>query len=371
MYDDRQVLMVVAVFAFLILLLVLVLVHEAGHALAARASGCRVEEFGFGLPPKIFGKRLGETLFSLNALPIGGFVRIKGEDETDGADSRSFAAKPRWSRAIILSAGVLANLLLAAVVFSLVAGLGVDVPVEGTAGSILGEQGSRVANHRVLILEVGNTPSLRNARVFPNDVLVTVDGAPVQSSMEAAERVRGFAGERLLLTVRRGNEVLPLTLAFSPRKQAGEKIGIALLDVGTVRVPWALAPLEGVKMTGRTVYLTWNGLSRIVRDAVVERKTPEDVAGPVGIASLTGIVAKRGISPLLEFAGVLSVNLALVNALPIPALDGGRLLFLFLDALGFRFLRGRPERLAHTIGFALLLFLLALITVGDIRRLTQ
>lgn len=360
-----------AIPAFLILLLVLILVHEAGHALAARASGCRVEEFGFGFPPRIFGKRVGGTLFSLNALPIGGFVRITGEDNPDDHDPRSFAVKPRWQRALVLSAGVLANLLLAVAAFSLVAGLGLDVPIRGIEDTPVSESTDQVTNRRVEILEVQDTPALRGAGVQPNDVLVAVTGTPVRDAAEAAQRVRDFAGSELLLTVRRGERTLPLTLAFSPSKEAGEKIGIALLDVGTVRVPWTRAPLEGVAMTGRTARLTWLGISRIIREAVVERKAPEDIAGPVDIASITGIVAKRGLTSLLEFTGVLSVNLALINALPIPALDGGRLTFLLLDALGLRFLRGRPERLAHTIGFALLLFLLALITVGDIRRLTQ
>lgn len=360
-----------AILAFIILLLVLVLAHEAGHALAARSAGCRVEEFGFGLPPRLFGKRIGETLFSLNALLIGGFVRIAGEDDESGTDPRSFAAKPRWKRAFMLSAGVLANLLLAVVVFSLVAGMGVDVPAEAAGGAAAGIVNGTLTNRRVEILEVRDTPTLKAAGVQPNDVLVAVAGAPVRDAAEAVQRVREFAGSELLLEVLRGDAVLPLKLVFSPRKATGEKIGIALLDVGTVRVPWTEAPLEGVRMTGRTVVLTWRGISGIIREAVVERKAPEDLAGPVGIASVTGIVAKRGLSSLLEFTGVLSVNLALVNALPIPALDGGRLLFLLLDALGLRFLRGRPERLAHTIGFAILLVLLALITVGDVQRLTQ
>lgn len=360
-----------AIPAFLILLLVLILVHEAGHALAARASGCRVEEFGFGFPPRILGKRVGGTLFSLNALPIGGFVRITGEDNPDDHDPRSFAAKPRWQRALVLSAGVLANLLLAAVAFSLVAGIGLNVPVEGAGDAISGNAGVGIADRRVEILDVHDTPALRAANLRPADVLVAVNGVPVREAAEAAERIRNFTGESLSLTIGRGGVEELLALAFSPPKTQGEKIGIALLDVGTIRVPWTRAPLEGVAMTGRTVVLTGRGLARVAYDALVERKGPADVAGPVGIASITGIVAKRGWSSFLEFTGILSVNLALINALPIPALDGGRLAFLLLDALGLRFLRGRPERLAHTIGFALLLFLLALITVNDLQKLAQ
>lgn len=351
------------ILVFLLLLLALILVHEAGHALVARWCGCRVEEFGFGMPPRLLSRKVGETVFSLNALPIGGFVRITGEDDDAVADPRSFARQPRWQRALMLLAGVIGNLLLAWVVFTVVAGAGVDVPVDVADG--------RAINQRVEILEVRDTAVLRASDIQPGDVLVAALGQPVRSAAAAAERVRGATGDALELTVRRGDEVRTVTLAFPEPKKAGDPVGLGLLDVGTLRVSWAQAPLEGLRRTGNTMALTAAGLGRMIREAVVERKAPSDVAGPVGIASITGIVAKRGIFPLLELTGVLSVNLALVNALPIPALDGGRLLFLVLDALGLRFLRGRPERIAHAIGFALLLLLLALITLNDISRLAR
>lgn len=354
---------IAAIGAFVIVLLVLVLIHEAGHALAARTSGCRVEEFGFGLPPRLFGRRVGETLFSLNALPIGGFVRLTGEDEVASDDPRSFAAQSRVRRSVILFSGVFANVLLAVVVFTLVAGLGVDVPAEAVEGP--------VEHRRVEIIDVRDTPTLRTAGVQPRDVLVAIGTTPVQSAADAARLVRSFAGDELLLTVRRQGTETPLTLRFSPPKRAADAVGISLLDVGTLRVPWSRAPLEGLRMTGRTVIQTWRGLQGIVRNAIIERRVPEDVTGPVGIATLAGTAARRGIPALLELTGILSVNLALINILPIPALDGGRLLFLILDALGLRMLRGRPERLAHMIGFVLLLLLIALITVGDLQRLTQ
>lgn len=352
----------VALLAFLVILLVLVLMHEAGHALAAWASGCRVEEFGFGFPPRLFGKRVGETLVSVNALPIGGFVRIAGESDEKNDDPRSFVRKSRAVRALILAAGVLANLLLAVVVFSVVLVLGVDLPVEGEARA--------VENRRVEVLEVRPTPILTAAGLLAHDVLVAVDGTTVRDAQDAARRIRGFEGSELSLTVRRGKDRHPLLLRFSAPKAKGEIVGIGLLDVGTFRVPWYRAPAEGIRMTGRTIRATGTGLAELVRSAVFERRAPSDIAGPVGIASLTGVVAKRGFGSLLEFTGILSVNLAVINALPIPALDGGRLFFLLLDALGIRRFRGRPERLAHTIGFVLLVMLLALITLNDVRKLS-
>ncbi|MDP3685495.1 MAG: M50 family metallopeptidase [bacterium] len=355
--------MLVAALAFLVLLLVLILIHEGGHALLARLMGVRVEEFGFGFPPRLASRRVGETVYSLNALPIGGFVRLTGEDDGEIDDPRSFAAQPRAQRALIIAGGILANLALAVVAFTLVAGFGIDVPAAQTDRP--------VTNRRVEIVEVRDTPVLRAAGIQPGDVLVSINGTPVESAADGAEKVRGFAGEKLTVNVRRGTEIQEIVLNFSPPKAAGDRVGLALLDVGTARIPWSQAPLEGLRMTGRTVQLTFFGIGRTVREAIVTRQAPKDLAGPVGIASITGVVAKRGFVPLLELMGVLSVNLALVNALPIPALDGGRLFFILLEALGIRGLRGRPERLAHTIGFIVLLALLAFITFGDVQRLIQ
>lgn len=355
--------MLIAAVAFLVLLLVLILIHEGGHALLARLMGVRVEEFGFGFPPRLLSRRVGETVYSVNALPIGGFVRLTGEDDADADDPRSFAAQPRGQRALIIAGGILANLALAVVAFTLVAGFGIDVP--------LGQTDRTVTNRRVEIVELQDTPVLRTTNIQPGDALLAVDAVPVETAADAAEKVRGFAGEKLMLTVRRGTETKEIVLNFSPPKAAGDRVGLALLDVGTTRIPWSQAPLEGIRMTSRTMQLTVVGIGRTVRDAIVSRQAPKDLAGPVGIASITGVVAKRGFVPFLELLGVLSVNLALVNALPIPALDGGRLLFILFEALGIRGLRGRPERLAHTIGLIVLLALLAFITFGDVQRLIQ
>lgn len=348
--------------AFLFVLLLLVLVHEIGHALMARLSGCPVEEFGFGLPPRLFARRVGSTTFSVNALPIGGFVRLFGESDADASDPRAFTRLAPSRRAMILSAGIAANLLLAVAAFALAAGIGIDVPLRA------GEGGSGA--RRVEIIEVRETPTLRAADIRPGDALAAVDGQRFGDAATAAKRVREFSGSELQLTLRRGSAERVIALRFSPPKRVGEVVGLGLLDVGTVRAPWYKAPVEGVRMTARTVVVTWSGLSDLVRQLVHEGKIPDGVAGPVGIAAVTGAVAQRGFPSLLELIGVLSVNLALVNAFPIPALDGGRLLFLLIESLGIRSFRGRPERLAHAVGFLFLILVLGLITLEDIRRLS-
>jgi regulator of sigma E protease len=348
---------------FLLVLGILVLVHEAGHALIAKTIGCRVEEFGIGFPPRLAARRLGETVYSVNIIPLGGFVRITGEGGEAIDDPRSFARKSRGRRAAVLLAGVTMNLLLAVVFFSLIAGIGAPVPVSGVPGTL------PLVDRRVEVVEDSDNPVLRNAGIRSGDAITHVGGRFLPSAADAAEAIRGFRGVELPLVLTRDGSRQDVRLLFSEPHVPGEPVGLALLDVATYRVPWRRAPLEGIKATGRTVQATATGLAKLVRDAVQERVLPQDVAGPVGIASIVGTVGRQGILPLMELTAVLSVNLALINALPIPALDGGRVLFVLLEAVGIRRFRGGPERLAHAIGFAVLIGLIMLITIGDIRRL--
>ena len=348
--------------AFAVLLFVLVLIHEAGHALLARLFKCRVEEFGFGFPPRLTHTRVGETVFSLNALPVGGFVRLTGEDGEHLEDPRSFARQSRPRRAAILLGGVLCNLLFAVIAFSVVAGLGIDIPA--------GASDAAGTHPQVRVIAFQNpSPALRASGLAVRDVLRAVNGSPVMSASAASALVRDATGRELAFQVRRGRAEHLVTLRFDQPKLPGERIGLVLLDVVTQKTPWAQAPRAGIRRTVETVNLTVRGLGRLARGLLVDHTLSDDLTGPVGIATLAGTVAQQGMIPLLDLGAILSVNLALINVLPIPALDGGRLLFLVLESLGVRHARGRPERLAHSIGFVVLLILLLFVTLSDIRKL--
>lgn len=355
--------MMLTIILFIVVLGVLVLVHEAGHALAARVIGCRVEEFGVGFPPRLVSRRIGETVYSLNMIPLGGFVRITGEDDGETHDSRSFAGKPRSGRIAVLLAGVMMNIVLAIVLFTLIAGIGAPIPAEGTPENL------PLTERRIEIIEVSENPVLQMAGVRPGDLIRRIGEKTPSSAAEAADAIRGFVGTELQLLLERDGGSQTVMLKFPTPHVPGEFVGLSLLDIATYRVPWSAAPREGLRATARTVGATAQGLASLFKKAVRERELPKDVAGPVGIASLVGVVGRQGTLPLMELTAVLSVNLALMNALPMPALDGGRILFVLLEVMGVRHLRGRPERLAHTIGFAILLALITLITIGDIRKL--
>lgn len=351
------------ILVFLAVLVVLVLVHEAGHAVVARLTGCRVEEFGIGFPPRLWTYQVGETTYSLNLVPLGGFVRITGEDGAAHNDPRSFSRRPRAARMAILLAGVAMNLVLAVALFALLAGIGSPVPLHGAPDSL------PLTDRRVELVEVSDNPVLQRAGLKAGDALNIVGGRKVQSAEDAAAAVRGFTGTALTLVLSREGREVQTTLQFPEPHVPGEPVGLSLLDVGTYKVPWRRAPAEGIRSTARTIQITALGIAKLFRDAVVEQVVPQDIAGPVGIASIVGAVSRQGLLPLMELTAVLSVNLALINVLPIPALDGGRVLFVLLEALGIRVFQGRPERLAHAIGFALLIGLIVLITISDIRRL--
>jgi len=363
--------MFLTILIFAVVLAILVLSHEAGHAVVAWISGCRVEEFGIGFPPKIFSKKIGETIFSINALPLGGFVRITGEDgDSDKEevqdvkkDSRSFANKNPLVKLFILLAGVGMNVLLAVVCYTLIAGIGADVSVEAKSGS------NTLQNQRVEIVGVEKNEVLTKAGILEGDVLKEINGEAVYDSATVVEKIKSFSGHELVLSLMRGKEMQKTTLVFDGNHEVGKPVGLSLLDMATYKVVWWQAPIEGVKSTAHVIKMTAVGIGGLFGDLIWKREVPSDVAGPVGIATLVGSIGRQGMLPLMELVAVLSVNLALINILPIPALDGGRALFVIIESAGVRFLRGKPERIAHTVGFALLILLVLLITINDIRRI--
>ncbi|MDO8512228.1 MAG: site-2 protease family protein [bacterium] len=359
----------VTIIIFVLVLLVLIVSHEFGHAMAAWLTGCRVEEFGVGFPPKLFGKKIGDTLFTVNAVPLGGFVRITGEDGVTGVDGtttvdkKSFANKNFVVKLIILVAGVTMNILLAVVIYTIIAGVGSSVPIEGIPANL------PIVDKRVEIVAVEKNDILAKTNIKAGDVISKVGDQIVADSAAAATAIKSFTGSELFLTLKNEKETRIVNIKFNGQHEAGKPVGLSLLDVGTYRVVWYQAPIEGVRATVRVVKMTATGIGGLFYNLIWQRQVPSDVAGPVGIAKIVGQVGSQGVLPLMELMAVLSVNLALINILPIPALDGGRVLFVIIEALGIRTFRGKIEQMAHSIGFVLLILLVLLITINDIRRI--
>lgn len=336
--------------SFLLVFGLLVFVHELGHLLVAKAFGVRVEEFGFGYPPRLTSLgEVGGTEITLNLIPLGGFVRMNEDDPTapDGVASRS-----RTVRAAVFSAGAVMNLLLAAALYGVTYMRGALEPVDKPGAGIYSVAAGSPAD------EVG---------LQPGDNIVTIDGEPVESVEEAVARIGAAAGRPLEMGVERDGQLLPpiiVTPRVDPPPNEGA-LGVTVdLPLARVAYPvWRAIPLGF-----RATYYTIRGIFWSIRQAVAQR-LPVAVSGPIGIYQMTTEVAATGLSRLLEFSAFLSVNLFLLNLLPLPALDGGRLVFVLLEWLrGGRRVPPEKEGMVHAIGMAVLLALMAVVTVFDYLR---
>lgn len=351
--------MILSLIIFLTTLSILVLVHELGHFLAARRAGVWVEEFGFGLPPRIFGKRIGETIYSINLLPFGGFVRLHGENTEDSITrpERAFLSKSKSKRAVIIFAGVLMNFILAVVAFSIVYSL-TGIPREGD---------------KVRIVEIKEGSPAQVSGLKINDVVKEVEEVKVSSTQEFIKKIEERKGKETTLLVDREGRLLVIKTTPRQKPPEGEgALGVLITNTEIYFPPIWLRLFYGV-FYGFKEALFWG---KIVVDGFVKIFTelfggvvPKDLAGPIGIFVITTQAAKFGFLSLLNFLGILSVNLAILNAVPFPALDGGRLLFVIIEGFLGRRVVPKVEAAIHTVGMVILIILIIAITAHDIQRL--
>lgn len=365
---------------FFVILSVLVLVHEFGHFISARIFGIRVEEFGFGLPPR--ARKLFEkwgTVFTLNWLPIGGFVKLYGEeysqgDEVVAGEAGRFYDKPARIRAVVFVAGVIMNFLLGILLFATVYSF-VGIPEktervrveEVVADSPADKAGFKVGDvvREIDIPDVDPTSlKLRGATkvvIKETDKMVKLVGE--QAGKELAVAVVAKDGTEKVLKV-------------TPRKDppAGQgALGVVLSNVELTKYPWWQMPFRGA-VVGLSEAIAWgkdiaSGLGQMAYGLVTGKGVPKDLSGPVGIYQVSGQVIKQGFLATLQFMGVLSINLAVLNILPLPALDGGHVLFLGVEKIIGRKRKNKIEGYVNTAGMIFLLSAMALITIRDVGRL--
>lgn len=370
----------ITVLLFLAVLSVLVLAHELGHYFAARLCGVKAEEFGFGFPPRAIGfvrengkwkrvaprseKTFASTIWSLNWLPLGGFVRMKGEEGHPG-DKDAFASKSILARLFILSAGVFMNWIVASLIFGFGFLIGVPTDLAGVPPS------ARIQDQRTEIIQVVSGSAAADAGLQIGDRLIAISDQPVVNAEQALTQFQQVSGNSQPFSLRILREGKESAVQVTPKYLAELKrpaIGVALSTVGTVSFPWYRAFPEGAGLTFQYTKMILNALGDLGRSLFVERQVPADISGPVGIAVMTGKMAALGLWPLLQFAAMLSINLAVVNFLPIPALDGGRVLFILIETLRRKRIRPEWEASIHRIGFILLLTLVFLVTFHDVLR---
>ena len=354
--------MIVTLIIFIAVLSLLVFVHELGHFLVAKWNGVKVEEFGFGFPPRVFGWKKGETTYTVNWIPLGGFVKIKGEDGEQSREKDSFGHKTFWQRLGILSAGVLMNLLLAWVLLGVGFLFGLPQIIDGLPSS------ARVSQPVVQIASVLPGAPAAQAELQSGDAIVSMNVQTITDS-ETFRRLINQKGAANELVVRRKNELKMVSIVAEPLQETGTiGLGVALVKTGLVSYPWYRAPYEGLCMVGRTLQEIFSTLYNFVYGLFSPQRSAVEFSGPVGIAILTSEVVKMGFRYLLQFAAVLSINLAAINILPIPALDGGRIAFLIFERLRGKKIAKEIEALTHNVGFMLLMLLVLVVTYFDVVR---
>ena len=374
--------MFVTAVVFIIILSILVFIHELGHFVVAGLIGVKVEEFGFGLPPRIWGKKIKKTIYSVNWLPIGGFVKLAGEDESEGSHphikhrKEYFFARTKKERAVILLAGVFMNFLLAVGITTYLLTQGVLEPT------------GHVRIERVLPGTPAQKAGLKEKDIiqsitYPRNVLgghsasKELELAPTEAKKivvpaDLIDTVKAHAGETVTLTVLRDSHISLISLI--PRKNfpKGEgPMGVVISDLETRVYPLRQAPIIATKINVERGWAMLAGIGSLIGKLAQLKPVGSDVAGPIGIAQVTGQAVKFGWKAVLEFMSILSLNLAVLNILPIPALDGGRLAFVFLEKILGKKVRPAFEQSTHQIGMIILFILILLISINDILRLTR
>lgn len=341
---------------FFAVLFVLIISHELGHFLVAKRAGIKVLEFGFGIPPRLFGKKVGETIYSINWLPFGGFVRLFGEEGGE-TGTGSFASKPKKVRLAVIVAGVLSNLALSVVVFSIVYWV-TGIPRD---------------SGQVKILEVTAESPAQVAGIIPGDIVKSVDSLVVNDTAQFINLIDQERGKKVKLVLERDGGEKNITVI--PRTQTVEgqgPLGVVISSSEIYYPPYYARPFWGIYF-GFKESVMWGknilgGLGNMFIN-LFKGEVPKGVTGPVGVAAVVVENAKGGWLATVHLMGILSVNLAILNILPIPGLDGGRALFIALESVIKRKTLARFEGYFHTAGMYLLLALLLAITIVDVKKL--
>jgi regulator of sigma E protease len=343
---------------FILALSVLVLVHEWGHFIAARKTGVKVEEFGLGLPPRIFGKKIRGTVYSLNWLPIGGFCRLYGEDG-DGRGTDAFNNKKPWQKLLIVLGGVLMNLVLAVTIFSVVYTI-VGIPKEVD---------------KVIVVGVAKDSPADKAGLKENDVIAKVNNVEVKKSDELINEIGKYKGKDVLLEVKKASDDSSVQIKTEVRENPPEgegSIGVAVSNTEMEPIAWYRID-KGIVVGFKEAFywgkIIFGGVTSMI-GGLFTGHIPEGVSGPIGMYEATSAINKnQGFLAVVHFFGIVSVNLAIVNVLPFPALDGGRIIFVLYEMFTKKKANQKLEMVVNNLGMLFLLGLILLITVGDIRRL--
>lgn len=391
--------MILTAIVFLVILSVLVLIHEYGHFWVAKKLKIKVEEFAFGFPPRAFTIKKGETEYSINWLPIGGYVKLYGEDEAGGGKiklhdktvspskvsdyHRTFIGRPPWERALVSVAGVVMNALLAIAIYYAylgIAGFKAELPLFGEHKFFLVNQQEKAD---VVVSSIAKNSPAEKIGITAFSKIVAVNGQQITNTKQFVSIINNNKGKEITIAwknLQSNKEYTGTAIPrVSPPKGEGA-LGVAFVLLNSVTISYDTTVqkiFSGPIHTANLLAYNVDVLSQLVQTALKEKSAAplgQGVSGPVGIFNLVGSIVqipdlKERVLQVLNLAGLLSISLALFNILPIPALDGGRLFFIIIEWITGRRVNQKIEGYIHTIGMIMLLMLIALITIQDFRRL--
>lgn len=364
---------VLVIILFLVILGILVFVHELGHFLVARRNGVKVEEFGFGFPPRVGGfyrsrdtkklrwfwkkndrhrKDITDTIYSINWIPLGGFVKLLGEEEACD-DSRSFSCKSPWARAKVLVAGVLGNFLLAWVLLTIWFWI---IP--------------RDLPQQVVVISVNKNSPAEIAQIKPNDFILKGNNTDIKTAQDLNNFTKSHQGQEVTLIIEHFGKNIEKTVKLG--ENTDTPLGISLAEVGGDQIPkfpWWQAPYYAFMEMVAVIWMSLQFIAQFIASLFGGTKvSTEGVSGPIGIFAFLYQIIYFGFSYVVRFIALLSIAIGFFNILPFPALDGGRLLFVVAEAIrGKKIIKIEFENMLHWVGFLVLLALVAIITYHDIR----
>ena len=347
----------------LISLVALMALHEFGHFIVAKAFKIKVDEFGIGYPPKIFRKKFGETVYSLNWIPFGAFVRIYGHEERLN-EPRSFSTKPIWQRALVILGGVVSFWIIAAVIMSIVIALGIP--------SMIKDSDTGYSDAKVQIIEISKNSPAQKAGIQVGDVIVKINDKNIDKVADAQASIKENQGKEIILNVKRGASYLNIPVVPRVNYTANEgSLGVGLVRTALKAYSWYEAPVYGVKATYNLTAMTVEGWINALKSIFTGNGVPQgvEVRGIVGIFDLFVQAGGMGASYFLQFIAVISVSLAVLNILPIPALDGGWLMLLAIEKIKGKPINIKTERMINGIFFFLLIALMIFVTIKDLIRI--
>ncbi len=357
---------------FIIVLVILIVVHELGHFVAAKLSGMRVDEFGLGYPPRALTiAKKGDTLYTLNWLPFGGFVKIYGEDDGEHG-AHAFSSRPRLLQALVLVAGIAMNLLLAYVLIT-------GALVAGTPRALEESEVATAKNVELMVANVLPGSPAEVAGLHPGDVIVSAEDGHYAFTgtdpKEFTQFVAQVGGNTTIALNVKTPDNKKETLYARPvtglvQSDPGRAVlGVEVGTVGVIPMSFGKALVEGAKLTWGAIVLTTQGLLHFFYGIFTLTADLSQVSGPVGIAGVVGSASSQGIGNLLSIMAIISINLALINLIPVPALDGGRLLFVIIEGIIRRPISAKIAQSVNAVGFMALILLMLVVTAHDIFKI--